>query len=266
MIGWQIFSQSVLRVFNNLGAAIRVSLVPYLIAVVVIGVLVGSAVMSIMQLGSDPVAMQAAFTNNFPWLQFIVAFVVAIVCFTWTAVAWHRYILLDETPGWLPPFNGGRIWAYILRTILVALILIPVAIIAILVLGIVGGIIGGAIGQANQALGVGIAFVFVAAAYVVAIVVAYRLYASLPGAAIDNGAGIGDAWRATAATWGTMLMLAIITVVISLLVSFVIGWVTGLAPTVGVVLQLVYSWIAGLVGVSIVTTLYGYYVEKRSIG
>ena len=45
-----------------------------------------------------------------------------------------------------------------------------------------------------------------------------------------------------------------------------IGWVTGMAPIVGIVLQLVYSWIAALVGVSIVTTLYGYYVQKRSIG
>ena len=266
MISWQIFSQSVLRVFNNLGPAIRVSLVPYLIAVVAIGVLIGSSVMALMQAGSDPAAMQAAFANNFPWLQFILCFVVGIVCFTWTAVAWHRYILLDETPGWLPPFKGGRIWAYILRTLLIALIMIPVALVSVIVLGLVGGLIGGGIGQANQALGVGVAFVFVLVAYVIIIVVAYRLYASLPGAAIDNGAGIGDGWRATAGTWGTMLMLAIITLVISLVCSFVIGWVTGMAPIVGIVLQLVYSWIAALVGVSIVTTLYGYYVQKRSIG
>lgn len=265
MISWQIFSQSVLRVFNNLGPAIRVSLVPYLIAVVVTGLLVGSAFFSMMQAAGNPSAMQQL-AGSFPWIQFLIAFIVIIVCFTWTAVAWHRYILLDETPGWLPPFNGGRIWAYILRTILVALILIPVAIIASLVFGIVGGLIGGGIGQANAGLGVAVAFVFIAVAYVVIIVVAYRLYASLPGAAIDNGSGIGDAWRATAGTWGTMLMLAIITVVISLVVSFVINMIIGAVPILGIVLQLLYSWIAALVGVSIVTTLYGYYVEKRSIG
>src|SRR5262245_56365155 len=110
MISWQIFSQSVLRVFNNLGAAVRVSLVPYLIVVLASVLLVGSAFMSLMQAGNDPAAMQAAFSNNFPWLQFAICFVVVIVCFTWVAVAWHRYVLLDETPGWLPPFKGGRIW------------------------------------------------------------------------------------------------------------------------------------------------------------
>lgn len=47
---------------------------------------------------------------------FFSGMVVAFIATLWIAVAWHRFVLLNEAPqGLLPAFKGDRVMAYLLR-------------------------------------------------------------------------------------------------------------------------------------------------------
>lgn len=259
MKGWQIFAQSVLRVFNNLGAALRISAVPYIIIAVVFAVLL----LPIMGLIMNRAAMTAAVqSGSFPWINFIIAVLVALIGTLWIAVAWHRYILLDESPGMVPPFRADRIFSYFLRALLIVIILIPIAIVLSLVAGL---ILAGFVrpGASSTVILLG-SIIFGLLVYLPVFVIGMRLSAALPGAAIGAPKGIGDAWRATAGQLGALVVLAIILTV----VSFVSDYISTLLAGTSVVLliwSIVFGWISAMVGASILTTLYGHYVEKRAL-
>jgi hypothetical protein len=254
MKSWQILSDSILRVFNNLGAAIMISLVPYIIAIVIAAALwlpIGFQVLT------DQAAMQSMMqAGQFPWLQFLVTILAFAIAGLWIAVAWHRFVLLDERPGWIPPFRGDRMWAYFLRGLLIAIILIPVIIVASIILGIV---IGG-LAQGN-------AFFAVVLAVLIGFVlwlIGLRLGTALPGAAIKPGTTIGDAWRATAGQWGMFAALAIMLAVLSAVIGLVGSLLAGV-PILSVIWSIVFNWISTMVGLSILTTLWGHYVEGRAL-
>ena len=254
MKSFQILSDSIQRVFNNLGAAIMISLVPYVIAIAIAAVLwlpIG------LQVLTDQRAMQAMVqAGNFPWLQFVVTLLAFVIAGLWIAVAWHRFILLDERPGWIPQFKGDRIWAYFLRGLLIVIILIPVVIVASIVIGIVAGLIG----QGNIVIAIIVSFL----TFFVVWLIGLRLGTSLPGAAVKPGTSLGDGWRATSGQWGMFAVLAVMLAVL----SFVIGWIGTLlvgVPILSLIWSIVTNWVSTMVGLSLLTTLWGHFVEGRSL-
>jgi hypothetical protein len=86
----------------------------------------------------------------------------------------------------------------------------------------------------------------------------------MPGAALDGGAGIGDAWAATKGEWPAMLSLALGFLLVSILLGLLAA-VLAIVPVVGIVAQLAVNWFIGMLGLSILTTLYGHYIEKRPL-
>ena len=99
--------------------------------------------------------------------------------------------------------------------------------------------------------------VFALAAY-------WRLSASLPGAALENGAGIGDTWRATEGTLGTFLMATVLLVVLGVLLGLLMG-VLMLIPVIGFLIYIALQWFLTMFTLSLLTTVYGYYIEKREL-
>lgn len=248
MKGWQIFLHSLRQVFNNLDGALRVSAALYVAQALIAVVLFQGAV----GLG-DEATQTMMLQGNFPWGSFVVVLVVAVICNLWIAVGWHRYVLTNEKPAFLPTFRGDRVWAYFLRGLVIAIILIPV-------LFLVGLVVGAFAAAGANALAAVAAVVIAVPVWIIGL----RMSASLPGIALGVETGIGAAWNATKDDWGTFVSLAVILA----LLSFGLGLIGSLAFQaigLGFIWELAFGWVQLMVGVSILTTLYGHYIEKRQL-
>jgi hypothetical protein len=256
MMAWQIFWQSVLRVFNNWEAALKVSTLPLVISWAAWIVLFGS------YLGRSSADLRVLMeSGSFPWWRFLLPAIIVMLCGLWIAVGWHRYILLDEEPAWVPVLKGRRMAAYFWRGLLILLIAGGLYIAASAIVGVVGAMAMGATTAPFLVLTVIASLVLLLAA----IVIGLRAATALPGAALGATDGIGDAWRATKGRWGTFLALALLIGII----EFGTALITGLLPLpfpIGLIVQALFGWLYGMVFLSILTTLYGHFVEQRSLG
>jgi hypothetical protein len=245
-MGLQIFLHSLRLVFSHFTVAFRISL-PVIGAIVLS---VGLAYfVSVTADGGVRVAVLLAF---FVW------FVALVAAGIWTAVAWHRYVLLDEGPGAvLPEMRGDRMLAYFLNSLLIGVVLIVPLTVAMVVVFALGG--------ATQSIPVVIGLYL--CAFLGLAVISYRLSPVLVGAAVGVRLTLGDAWTATRNASGEIVLLAIISVI----ASVVIDLPTYVLPAnpLGGVLTMIWSagtyWVKLMVGISIVTTMYGYYVEGRPL-
>lgn len=188
----------------------------------------------------------------------IIVGLLALVMVVWIAVAWHRYILLEEVPtGQFPAFNQSRMLAYAGYSLLLGLILAAVSI-------VIGLVLSPLFFLGPFMFGIIVSIVVIA----VALIIDYRLGPVLPARAIGKPLTFGEAWQATKGQNGTILVLAIVSALAAVIID-IPALVLGLLPGIGSILALLWTlatgWVKVLVGVSILTTLYGYYIEKREI-
>lgn len=250
MQGWNILVHSVRLVFRNLDAAFRISLVPYLMSGIA---MVAFALPTLQAIGDgSPERMMAVETGQ--WVNFMIYAVIYGIAALWIAVAWHRYVLLEELPaGWIPPLHGAQMIGYFLKGLVIGLCLVLTTIIVGLILGLLIGW-AGPLGAMIVGLGT----------TAVATIVFYRLCPILPSAALGHSMSIGDAMQATKDATQTILVLTVLVLV----ASFVIQLPATLgAPqsTFTLAYSFVINWVSMLVGVSVLTTFYGHYVEGREI-
>lgn len=247
-MGLRIFLHSIKLVFAQFGHALQISALLYIVSLILGGIGLYYQAQAIASGGPNAVAWQlflAAFLSTLPSL--------------WIAVAWHRFVLLDEMPsGPLPTLRADKIWSYFGRGMQLFLVLMVVVLLAALVAVLVAIVFQGA----------PLAMILVSLLPIlVAFPIFYRLAPIFPGAAIGQAVGIRAAWNATKGSTGAVILLA----VISAIATVAIDLPTLLfAPSLGGQIAAfawygVTAWIKLLVGVSIMTTIYGVYVEKRLI-
>jgi hypothetical protein len=254
MNGIDVFAHSVRQVFGNLSAALKISAILYLIQFAV-SYWFGSQIPEFGVGGMSPGAM-----TNIPWGSLLIFYVVLLITGLWIAVAWHRYILLNEEPSSiLPALRFDRMLAYFGYSLLIGLIMIPVA----FVLSFIVSLLVAPLLMSGGANMFGIVVVGLLI-YVPLIVIVYRLSVVLPAAALEENLGIGGAWERTKGTTGTMLVLAIISALGFLLINLPVFWMSPQSIFV-TVWTFGTQWIIVMVGVSILTTLYGHYVEDRPL-
>ncbi len=250
-MGVDIFMHSVRLVLNDWRTALKITGLLYLIYAVP-SLLLGLLFPAPTQPDQVAASLSAAPVG-------LLTAVLAIVAFVWIAVAWHRYILLDEVPeGQFPAFNSSRMLSYAGYSILVGVIGLVlsfvvtavVGLVAVPLLGIVGGVITGLLGLAAL------------------LIVGYRLGPILPASAVGKPLTIGQAWAATNGANVPIIILAVISAGAALIID-IPAFVLMLAGPIGGFLALLWTlatgWVKMLVGVSILTTLYGHYVEQRAI-
>jgi hypothetical protein len=183
-------------------------------------------------------------------------FAVLIVVFSWVAVTWHRFILLEEYPGPVPSLTGKPIGSYIWASIKLAIILILAAIPILLIVGLPMASLVAISPLAGSLVGT----------LLVGGVLGYlwlRIALILPAAAIGETLTIGESWSATARVSGAIFGVAILVMVVNLIVnlpSLLIG-----GGVASLVLSLIGQWFTAMLGVSILTTLYGHLVEGRDL-
>ena len=252
-MGVNLFMHSVRLVLGDWRNALRVTGLLYLIYAVpalILGLLFPAVTPG--QSGEQALATMASFAP-----VGIITGLLLLVVYIWLAVTWHRYILLDEQPaGQLPAFHRSEILSYAGNAILLGLIMLVISVVVGLVLsplaflGVIGAIV--------------ISIVLLS----IVLIVDYRLGLVLPSRAVGQKLTFGEAWAATKGQSATILVLAIVSALAAVVID-IPAMVLTLLPGIGFILALIWGlctgWIKLVVGVSILTTLYGVYIEKRNI-
>lgn len=254
-MAWRIFLHSVRQVFGNLDGALRVSAVLTLVQAV-LALTLGRS------LPADQAAMEQMLQDGtFPTGQFLGVLLVMILAWLWIVVSWHRYILLNEQPSLVPVLRVDRMLGYFGKSLLIGLMLLPLA----FILGLLIGAAVFPLMQSGLHPGV-ILLAMVLVVYLPVGTVGMRLSAVLPGVALQPGVPLMTGWDATRGATTTILGVVVLsvagTLALNQLVQTLFPDPAGLAA---ILASVVVNWVTAMVGASILTTLYGHYVEKRPL-
>ncbi len=249
MLAVQIILHSIRLILRNWRSLLQIFAVP--LALLIISAIVGQNYMREMMEQSRPasqISVGPVMLGN----------LAAVLAFLWAAVAWHRFVLLNERPAPLPPVRPMRILAYLGYTLLIALMLAALLFPAMF---LVGAIASGSPLSARVIL-----LVFLTAASTLAL----RLAVALPGVAIGEPQPLQRALVATSGTWGTLALIVIVGIVVenllgTLLVQLALKLGSEGATTMAVIAGL-RDGLGTMLSLSVLTTLHGYYVQGRSLG
>lgn len=143
--------------------------------------------------GFDPAASRALMARMSA--QFV-GFAALMLGLTWTAIAWHRYVLRER----LSQFSARTVLRYIAMALPISLVVggVPLAIASVF-------------GAYNE--------VAIVLAYWAALYFAFRISPALPAAAVGGRMRYGTAWRKTGALWQTCALLAALEISLSYVLS-----------------------------------------------
>ncbi len=257
MQGWNIFTHSVRMVFGNLGPALRISGLLYLAYIVVNAYfqLTYADDLAVLQRNMQRGNMTMALPSGLLGMM-VLNIVVALLTSLWISVLWHRYVLLAENPDTIiPPLHAGAIGAYLGKTIQLALMLAIVGVALGMLLGVaIGSLLGAAAASIIPLLLLG-----------VLLFLSYRLGLVLPAVALGKLMAFKTSWEKTAAASGAIAQLAVIAVVFAIVIQIPSSMNPDVTSIVNMAYTYVVGWIAMMVGVSVLTTLYGIYIEGREL-
>ena len=250
MKSWSILSHSALLVWRNRQDALKISGLLYLVAFIVQFSLGGISGDGPGMMAEDAPEMATPADAGV-----LLAVMVQLLLTLWIAVSWHRYVLLEEYPkGWLPAFHGSRMLGYFGRSVLLFLAVFAAAFIVALPIGLLAALF--------PPLGV----VAPLAGLFVGLAVAFRLAPMLPGTATGQPLSLAQAFAATEGSSGTAIGLAFLGGIAAILIQLPGVLLMAVSQPLGLVVLGVTGWFVTMVSVSILTTIYGHYVEGRPIG
>jgi hypothetical protein len=189
--------------------------------------------------------------------------IVACLGFASAAVNWHRYILLDEVPHGMQKLRmDNTVWRYFGNLVLLGLMLMVAVIPVALLFSLLAG--------------VGLPIVIFAMLVLVVFVLSpllYRWSVKLPSIAIGRtDFSFNDAWKITDGNWMRFVGIGLLMMILSWIAGLGLFGVSTLAMTifgesagfwVDVALQVTVNWVLTIMGVTLLTSLYGFFVEGR---
>jgi hypothetical protein len=202
--------------------------------------------------------------------------IVNILAYSSIAVNWHRYVLKDETPVGMQRLRLDNLTMRYFFNVIGIIIIIAVmsGVLFLLIALVLIPMVAVAIGSGNEpqsvTAAVAIALLFPFITFV--LVTFYRLSVKLPAIALDrHDFGFGDAWRATQNNFwrflGLFLLLILCTIVVLLTMlaaTFIFKNFGVLGLSISLAIQVMVNWLTTIFGVTIITSLYGYFVEDRN--
>lgn len=263
--GLTLLRHTLRMVFGNLGPAAWITLLPMGVPLAIL-ILAGdlayvmafqAEVMETAQPAGetfDPATLPEADVDRLaravPGL--ILGLILLVLGFCWAAVGWHRYVLVEEVPErpW-PAWQGGRVFSYLGRSIVVFVVLFVVA----MVIGLLAGLLFALAGP-GLAVAYGVAVTFALSW------IGTRVSLILPAAALDRPMQIGESWAATRPVASDILLPIIVIALVSFMVQQAL---TVLPPTPELVVSAGVTWLQLLLNLALLTTLYGSLVEGREI-
>lgn len=253
-MSWNLVALSFAMILRNPGVVIRISLVPFALALLLTGL--GWAL-----LGVGPQAMARALALGLVETSVTIALALAavliILAMAWSSIAWHRFVLRAEVPGIMPEFVPPRIGSYALRSTLISVLLLvmlfPLSAIGLQMLGALG-LLGFWPGQLAIAFGVATLMVFLWV----------RLTLILPAVALGQPLTIAESWAATATRTDDILRAAAILAALELVFSGLLD-LAPFAVMLALVLRLLLMWILTLAGAGLLSLFYGELIERRHL-
>ena len=257
MQGWNIFTHSVRMVFGNLGPALRISALLYLVYMIVNAYFLLNFADDLMQLqysmskGQIPTVLPSGLISTM-----VLNFVVGLLTSLWIAVLWHRFVLLAQIPETIiPPLYMGMVLIYLGKTIQLSLMLAVVGV-------VIGTLLGLALGPMLGALaGMSIPLILLGAL----LYLSYRLGLIFPAVALSETMTFKSSWEKTKSASGAIAQLAVIAVIFAILIQIPSNMNPDPTSTINLIYSYAVGWIAMMVGISVLTTLYGIYVEGREL-
>ena len=260
MLSAKIFSNAIKMLIANPVAAIKVSLLPYII-LTVIGLAINYALIGDF-FPSAEVAEEYLMENSFPFFTSVFVEAVSVFILTaWIAVGWHRFVLLGETPqNLIPAWKTDFVLGYTLKAVWIAVILCFILVPIAVILGLVFGFL-----LAFDSASGFILFIGFSLGSIVLMALFYRLSLVLPGRAVGKNMNLKESWQQSkhlsTGIWVLSLLIFVLFAVASLPEYFITGNIT----TSGSIWAILTSWVFTLIGASVLTTLYSVIVEGREI-
>lgn len=243
MLAFRLVFHAVRQLLGNPGATLRLSLVPGLLWL-------GFAAGPMLLVGTPQLRVQGGGV-----VPLVAAMLLALALYVAMAVAWHRHILLGEPARLRGAGRGRQILAYLGRVGMVLLALIPAMAAAFLLLSV-------AVRSGSQPAWIA-AVAFAINVMLNALIL--RLLTVLPGAALRHPRPWGAAWAATKGQASTFLLLGLATTGAQILMPYVIGLMASASVTLAVLVHAALSWLGALITLSLITTLWGHFVEGRAL-
>ena len=179
------------------------------------------------------------------------------------AVNWHNYILRDEIPPGREVLRlDDRVWRYFGNMVMIMLSVLAVLVIFAIPLSIL------AVLANSSALGVAATFIL---GVPVAGTLFLRLAVKLPSIAVGRSDfSLRDAWRATGGNNLPILLLFVLNLLAGVGAIFLLVAMQALLShfgvggiIVGIVVEVAFNWILTIFGITILTSLYGFFIENR---
>jgi hypothetical protein len=270
MKGWIIFKHATLMLWDNRNAVIRLTAVPFIattaLIVAYVAITSNLGLMTEQLYSGSPISAPPAvpLEQTGEYLRGLWGYLALSALVTlWVFVAWHRFVLLDEPPkGFIPALHAKRSLAYAGQFIKISLI----AFLAILpiVAVFIGLIIAFeplalVITQNPNLIAAGtVALIFLLVPFLT------RIAMILPASAIGTPLKLQEAWRQTKGSTVTIFIAIILSAIVLFALQLVINLASGI-PIFGFALSTFVSFVLGMLNASILTTLYGHYIENRSL-
>ncbi|MCO4847670.1 MAG: hypothetical protein KC448_06825 [Yoonia sp.] len=258
-MAWNIVRHAFLMIFNNFGQAVRVTVGPGLLLL-----LAWLAFFSLagMPLDGDPDLNALSGGGS----TLVVLLIIPLLAFSffvagWVAVAWHRFILLEEYTGLLPATAGRPIWGYIGKSILLGLLLSLAAIPVTMIAGLVSA-------PFMQMTGGPSLIVFAIFGLIIGTFIGFlwfRTAICLPAKALGEDMKFAEAWAKTRDISGTLFGVTLIIVGLNIGAALVLGVILNGVPLVSSIVELAINWLSTMVGISVLTTIYGHSVQGRPL-
>lgn len=251
----QILRHSALQILRQPKAVLQIFLIPNALSF---------AAFKLAGLGFifSPLHMQLAIHRGLmPWGLLAGVSVLSLILWLWSALAWHRFILLGEQPRYPWPPLAWRVAGKFVVTSLVIFLGSLFLVFCITLIGLVFADLAVAIVKPQSVwisaiIGGVLGFLFA--------VLMLRLTVNLPNAAVGGKEEAGFIWTATDYTFWTMSAIAIVLIVLRFGLGQLFLW-QGITPfsTSGYILVALSESLQAIFAISIITTLYGHYVEGR---
>ena len=245
MIGLHILAHSIQMILRNLWHVLQLGLVP------LIALLVGVGSLSIAIAKSG-----VAGGGGIGPMLFLIFFCVMFPAI-WFAVNWHRFILLEEYPrGFFPPVPKGEMWRYFGYSFLIGFLVLLMAIPLMM-------LTFGALAAAGSANFFSFQGMIEFGAILLFTAVAMRLGLILPAVSIGEKSALGAMWGKTSGHSGAIFTLAFCIAVIGQAFEYLPSVLpTGLLSVSFIVVSQLFLVV---LNISILTSLYGHYVEGRPV-
>lgn len=253
----RILNHALWQVIGNAGQVMRIIALPLAIGAVVVTL----ALLQMRQV--------AAWGPGGPRVILLLLVLVVLLLTTWIAVNFHRMVLLGERFGWLPSLHRRETLGYVLQSLPLIVVLILVTLMLSLVgLGISRTLAVNGAPPRGLVTGLGLVMGLIVST------LGMRLLAMLPALAI--GTTISGAFAAMRGSWPTLAGLAVLMQLLQLIALGVLRLVAGamvgpgghIGPAAGLtplLTQLLLQGGLALVSISVLTTLYGHYVQGRPL-